>query len=151
MGIFKCFNIDNNFAQLSINRAISGINVYLTNDFLVSFLILNLAGLPPMFIFFLKINIIISLIGAVDYLILIFVIFNSLINIFFYILFFRSLSYTDDMILVFFSRHNTRIKRVENSFFKYRIRLIINYINIVNFFGFFFFFDFYVIISFFVL
>jgi NADH:ubiquinone oxidoreductase subunit 2 (subunit N) len=147
--IFNSLNFDNCFIQFSLQRLFSGISMYSVNNYLIFILVMLFSGLPPTFIFFLKINIIVIVINNSSYMLLLLIILNSLINVFFYIFFFKQSLVLDNDCLVFFSKNNIFSFYVNTFYNKYLSYYFAIVVMFFSFFGFFLFIDFYLIVNFF--
>jgi NADH:ubiquinone oxidoreductase subunit 2 (subunit N) len=147
---FGCFNLNNDIIQFSFQKLITACNNYFTNSFFISSLILCLSGLPPMFIFFLKTSIFINIFTNNNYALLLAVIINSIIGVFFYVYCFNTTNLDND-VLISVSKYNTIANRLVCDVSVYYAHIFIVIILFFNYFGFFFFFDFFVIISSFIL
>jgi hypothetical protein len=144
--LFISFNLQDSVLQLSCVRLISCYSKYLKQDYVVSALILTLSGLPPTFVFFLKINFLVDILYNTDLIVVILVIFNLIIGVFFYIHFYK-FSNIENELLVFFIFNNNIMLRTESFVQIYYIYLITYLILCLNFSGFFF-FDIYIACSF---
>jgi NADH:ubiquinone oxidoreductase subunit 2 (subunit N) len=145
-GIFYCFAINSVISQLNFQKLIGITCKYLTNDSMIFLLIVSLSGLPPFFMFFLKLDVLIYLITRVDYIFIIFVIFIFILSIFFYVCFFN-VFFIENELLLLITKDNFFFLRSSLFFYKYFFYFFINILLFYSYFGFFFFFDFYVILS----
>lgn len=150
MWFCQLHGLTKNLTQMSFTNVWRGLTTYVKGGWVLKFLIIQLSGLPPVFVFFIKVNLIsLSLKFASPFLqLLIFI--NLLLSMFFYLQIFST---TSDMpskaILKDLTQGVSIMKRGEltQSRRKYNFYLFFCFVLFVNLFSFIFFFDFFVIIS----
>lgn len=74
-----------NFSKIALPHSVNYINFYLLDGWLLKFFILQLSGLPPFFIFFLKVHYLITALNYLGFTVTILFFFNILFSMFYYL------------------------------------------------------------------
>lgn len=93
-------NLTSNFSKISLSQSISFINNYHNDGWLLKFFILQLSGLPPFFIFFLKLHYLLLVLKHLGLVITILFFLNVLFSMFYYLKLFMvpSLKITNNLL-----------------------------------------------------
>lgn len=146
---FNFFN-SKNIAQHSLTLLLNIIRKY-THWGIPYFLIFALSGLPPVGLFFIKINFIYYLMYNIGIFNIIIIFINLLLSMIFYLQIFntgnKSIHYTTQTINIFKKSANNPNNSYISSSFTYNIYYLFIFLFFFNFFFIFFFCDFYLIIN----
>ncbi len=136
------------FTQLSFTNAWQGVANYAYCGWVFQLLLLQLSGLPPVFIFFLKVNLLALSLKYTTIFLQVLIFINLLLSMFFYLQIFNTTS--DNM-----SKQNLKLMardsdltsiNLKTSIKKYNFYLFFTTVLFFSMFSFIFFFDFYVIV-----
>lgn len=133
---------------MSFTNVWQGITNYVDRGWVFKFLIIQLSGLPPVFVFFLKVNLIALSLRYTSIILQVLIFINLLLGMFFYLQIFSTTGdHFSSNTLKMLVKDTSLIeaKRLDSSKKKYNFYLFFCTVSFISFFSFVFFFDFYII------
>lgn len=146
---FEAHKLTKSLTQLSFTNAWQGISNYVANDWVFKFLILQLAGLPPVFAFFIKVNLLTLSLKYTNILLIFLIFLNLLMSVFFYLQIFSTTNMvTPKLVLKTLVAESPMLgnKKESDSVRRYNFYLFFCIISFFSFFSVVFFFDLWAII-----
>ena len=146
---FEAHKLIKSLTQLSFSNAWQGISNYVANGWVFKFLILQLAGLPPFFSFFLKVNLLSLSLKYTNIFLIILIFCNLLMSVFFYLQIFSTTNVIHSkLILKTLASESSMIdaKKESRSMRKYNFYLFFCTMTFFSTFSIIFFFDLFAIV-----
>lgn len=145
----RLYNINTNLSQYSFNVLWQNLGTYVSNTWTIKWLFFQLTGLPPVFIFFLKFDILFAVMRHASFILQLLVFLNLLLGMLFYAQIFTvTAKLYPSFFFKSFVKNNTIISRndivhTNKHYFFYNITHSFLFISFCSFL---FFFDFFVIV-----
>ena len=149
MWFCQMHNLAKNVTQMSFTNVWKGTSIYISRGWVLKFLIIQLSGLPPVFVFFIKINLIALTLKLLSPFLQVIIFINLLLSMFFYLQIFSTTNATPSKeLLKDLLQDTSMVDSTKWSYNKNKYNFYLFFTSTLFFslFSFIFFFDLFVII-----